>query len=183
MDRRLRLALEKSRVQRRRSPGRASATAGTYFARCYEWRGPGRADCCGPPGGHTLVPHLVVPGAGGDIVVSRSPFMADDTEPDRTLGRRPDRQMVDGWQLRVGIRGVDAGAVAAGALRRRDRDGFGAKLGSPADFARPRASRDPDSPAAAERPPRFGLEAARSRAGAALPDLRRATASPASPIR
>jgi OmpA-OmpF porin, OOP family len=145
----LRLALE---AELGFAPAFTGSSAGdgrmTYFAPVFEWRGQAVLRLTR---WRALVPHLVV-GAGSDSVVSRSPFMAADTEPIAHWGAGLIAPMTDGWQLRVDVRQGVMPARNGGALLTAELAfGIGATLGAP---GRP-PGHAPESPAlaAAEPPP------------------------------
>ncbi|HEX3475285.1 MAG TPA: OmpA family protein [Kofleriaceae bacterium] len=150
----LRLALE---AELGFAPAFTGSSAGDgrmmYFAPVFEWRGQAVLRFTRWP---DLVPHLVV-GAGSDSVVSRSPFMADDTEPIVHWGAGLIAPMTDGWQLRVDVRQGVMPARNGGALLTAELAfGIGATLGEP---GRP-PGREPESPALAAAEPAAPVEPA-----------------------
>jgi OOP family OmpA-OmpF porin len=70
-----------------------------YFAPVFEWRGQAVLRLAR---WRVLVPHLVL-GAGGDSVASRSPFMANDTDPIAYWGAGLTAPAAHGWQLRLDV--------------------------------------------------------------------------------
>jgi outer membrane protein OmpA-like peptidoglycan-associated protein len=100
----------------------------TYFAPVFEVHGQAVLRFTRWP---FLVPHLVV-GAGGDSVMSRSPFMATDAEPIAYWGPGLAVPMTDGWQLRLDVRQGFMPARNGGALMTAELElGFGATFGAP----------------------------------------------------
>lgn len=116
-----------------------------YFAPVFEWRGQAALRFTR---WRSLVPHLVV-GGGGDSVTSRSPFIADDTQPIAYWGPGLVAPMAGGWQLRLDLRQGVMPARTRGAIMTAEVElGIGATFGSP-DRPRRRASA-PAALAAAE---------------------------------
>ncbi len=115
-----------------------------------------------------LVPHLVV-GAGGDSVMSRSPFMAADIQPIAYWGPGLVAPMTDGWQLRLDLREGIMPARNGGTLLTAELElGFGTTFGAP--DRSPRREPDPASLAAAEPAPGPAVAPAPAAAPEPAPD-------------
>jgi OOP family OmpA-OmpF porin len=105
----------------------ADAGRMSYFAPVIEWRGQAVLRLAR---WRAIVPHLVL-GAGGDSVLSSSPFMAKDTDPIAYWGPGVSATVTGRWQLRLDLRhGImparDGGAMSTIELQLGLATSFGA---------------------------------------------------------